>query len=96
MKRFPMMTRLVMGLALACLPTWLIADQSKQAAKPAPVRSHICPIIRVNDDSHWPAHDQSLALLLLQSRAVRINDTTLCSLSLQSIQRKPLPSKSVS
>jgi len=26
-----------MGLALACLPTWLIADQSKQAAKPAPV-----------------------------------------------------------
>ena len=32
-----MMTRLVMGLALACLPTWLIADQSKPAAKPAPV-----------------------------------------------------------
>src|SRR6188474_2233429 len=37
MKRFPTMTRIVMGLALACLPTWLIADQSKSTAKPAPV-----------------------------------------------------------
>src|SRR6188474_1118623 len=37
MKRFPTMTRIVMGLALACLPTWLIADQSKTTAKPAPV-----------------------------------------------------------
>src|SRR6187551_2464060 len=37
MKRFPTMTRIVMGLALACLPTWLIADQSKTTGKPAPV-----------------------------------------------------------
>ena len=37
MKRFPTMTRIVIGLALACLPTWLIADQSKPGAKPAPI-----------------------------------------------------------
>src|SRR4026208_928106 len=37
MKRFPTMTRIVMGLALACVPTSPIADQSKSPAKPAPV-----------------------------------------------------------
>src|SRR5688500_10738269 len=37
MKRFPTMTRMGIGLVLASLPTWVIADLSKPAAKPAPI-----------------------------------------------------------
>ncbi len=37
MRRFPTMTRLVLGLALASVPALLVADQSKQTPKPAAV-----------------------------------------------------------
>ncbi len=37
MRRFPTLARLLLGLALVLAPAWLLADQARQAARPAPV-----------------------------------------------------------
>ena len=37
MRQHPTLTRLLLGLALASAPAWLLADQARQAARPAPV-----------------------------------------------------------